>query len=189
MKKLIFLLLTIIVLSSCKQILVRLYGVKKPKIESNETVVRMLEKEKVYYDYLFRLKSINSFNIVQKQFEKANSIIITDNDLNVLVTEDSSLCHMGVRSTGKQLIRNSELILKAKRSKNLTAVFQKELNCINCKKTFDFSDKKIIVLMTYAKFLGFNDKVSDIDFINELKEENLLDKVNVVLVNMDFVEE
>ena len=189
MKKIIGIACLLFLFTSCAKLLTRLYGVKKPRVESNETVINMLEKHGIEYDYLFRLNDMKAFNKVTQALAKTNAIIIADKNLNVLVTEDSSLCHMGVRSTCKELIRNPRLILKAKKSQNLQSVFDKHLICITCKEDFDFAKRDITVVLTYAKFLGFNEKISDIDFIKELQDEKLINKANVVLINMDFVDE
>jgi len=165
----------------------KIYGVTKPKVETDKSVTEILRDKKIDYDYLFRLKNNESFNIVTRGLNSNNAILSTDSNLNLLVTEDSNLCHMGVRSTTTEIIRQNSLLAKAKRSKSMKTLFSNNLKCINCKSD-QLQLKPVVVIITYAKFLGFHEKVSDIDYLNELEKSGLRDNVSIILINMDLVD-
>ncbi len=179
--------ISIITFTSCKPLLLKFYGVKTPRIETDNSVIALLNKRNIDYDYLFRIKDNSMFNKVNQELNANNVIMTTDSNLNLIITEDTNLCHMGVRSTTTQLIKDNSLMDRAKIRKNLSPLFKQQLNCLNAKEN-QLIFKPIVVILTYAKFLGFNEKVTDIDYIQELQQQGLRDKVSIILINMDLVE-
>jgi len=93
---------------------------------------------------------------------------------------------MGVRSTTTQLIKNNSLLKNAPVGNNLRTLFKNNMNCLNCPNN-EMKLKPVAIIISYAKFLGFNRKVSDIDYIDELREKGIRDKVSIILINMDLI--
>jgi len=148
-------------------------------------VLQIIEQKGIDYDYVYRINSNDAFNTVNKALA-SNFILTIDSNYNTIVTTDTNLCHMGVRSTTTQLIKNNSLLKNAPVGNNLRTLFKNNMNCLNCPNN-EMKLKPVAIIISYAKFLGFNRKVSDIDYIDELREKGIRDKVSIILINMDLI--
>ncbi len=184
----LFLILFFLNTTSCKIMIAKWYGLKRPKPETNESITKFVSSNHIDYDYLYRVKENEDLGILYKELQSINGIQVLDSNLNLLLVADSSLCHMGVRSTAKKLIQQNELIQKAKKIKNLKSIFDNQLICISSKEqACELKNlKSIIILLGVCKYIGLNKKLSDVDFIHELQNMGIRNKVSIILVNSDL---
>lgn len=113
-----------------------------------------------------------------------------DKNFNVLSIADSNVCHMGVRSTAIQILKDSTLLRKVDIKKNVAELFEKNLVCVDGKNgVMDFAKRKdFLMVFGLSRWTGMNEKMTDVAFIEELKQKGLRDKATMVVINFDPVD-
>lgn len=187
----LFLALILILLhSSCKYLLVKSFGMKKPKEMTDSEVIDYMKEKRIDYDYLLRIRNRQDMGNVSKELDGLNVVVMLDRKFNILSIADSQVCHMGVRSTAKQILRDSTLLEKVEIRKNVKELFEKNLAILDGKNgVTDFEKgKKFLMVFGCSRWTGMNEKMTDVDFIEDLQKNGSREKVSVLVINFDPVE-
>lgn len=176
---------------SCKRLIAKAYGVKKPRPTTDSMAVHYLDHSDVDYDFVLRLNKNTGIKTLSKDYQVAsNSIVLYDDKGNELGNTNDSTCHYSLRSQITKIISaNADAIRFSKR--NIKDFLNDSTHCLSCgsmnSKLFDRPLKKYVLLFSYARFIPLRGKkLSDLDYLDELKSLGLRDRVSVILLNKDL---
>lgn len=189
MKKLLLVIILSIYVISCKMLVGKYYGLEKPKPRSDKEIIEYLNRNKVGYDYLFRPRDVNNFRKVSNSLGGANLITLIDQNMNILAIEDSTVCHMGVRNTACNMIKNPSMQKIRQNENNIEPVFDNFTTLIHQQNGHTWNgkpSKRLAVILSINMFSGLNAKMSDADFIIELQNKGLRDSVDIIVINFDL---
>lgn len=180
----------ILVTSSCQQMARKMYGIKSPKPETNESVMEYVKSHNLDFDYLIRPKSDSLFQKVIHDISggQFNGVRVFSSDGELLINTNDTSCHMTVRRKLTEAIRSGRVPKSVSSGGNIRDIVQSATICLNCdnqQPLFSQALKRYIVVLGIANFIPLKPKLSDVDYIQELKQEGLRDSVSIVLLNSD----
>lgn len=176
--------------SSCTPVLKLVYGIKKPKKESDESVVKFVQRHHLDYDYLIRPTNDSAYRHVIAAISKGqlNGIMVYSSDGDLLINTNDSTCHLGVRSQLTAAIRSGSVPKEVSGSVNIRSLIQSETVCLNRtdqSPLFSHPLKRYILIFGVAKFIPLKPKLTDVDYVQELRDAGIRDSVTVVLLSTD----
>jgi hypothetical protein len=175
--------------SGCTKLLVKIMGLKKPKPTTDQQAIQYVKDHRLDYDYLLRPKtnaeiaSINRFMKIG-----ANSIVLYDSAGNEIANTSDSNCHMNLRSQITWLLEHGGYT-PSFLSKNAREIINDSTICLNCNNGQAFFEQQLkpyILLFSLAKFIPLKQPFSDIDYVQELKQKGLRNKITIVLLEEDL---
>jgi len=174
---------------SCTPVLSLLYGVKKPRVESNESVMAFVRSHNLDYDYVIRPKNDSSFiPVIKAVSQSMNGIRVFASNGDLLIDTNDSSCHMTVRGDLTKAIKSGRVPHAVAMKTNIKSLVQSETVCLSCsdgQPLFSHRLKRYVVVFGVAKFIPIRKHVTDIDYVQELRKAGLRDSVTVVLLNTD----
>lgn len=193
MKKVILASLSVyflLFLTSCTPIMMLTFGIKKPKKESNESVMTFIKEKNLDYDYVIRPVSDSAYIPVIKAISDGhlNGIQIFASNGDLLLNTNDTNCHLRVRSSLTEAIKSGNVPHAMQKDYNISQIVQSKTVCLNCKDgkgLFSQPLKRYIVVFGVAKFIPLKEKYTDIDYVQELTKAGLRDSVTVVLLSTD----
>jgi hypothetical protein len=187
MKKILFLFLLVLYMTAgCKQIILWKYGVKKPQIETPESILAFARKQRQNPDniYLFR-DSVGFMKFVKDSLYKKScfsAIVFNDKGL-VLNYKDSSSCQWSAGSYIQELKKDTVYRIDESHKfpaliPSLVPLTGQTLFAMNAP-GYDYT-----VIFTWAKYIG---KLNERLFcINEAAKNNHNANIRVISLNVDM---
>jgi len=181
-------LLLLVALSSCSKVFMMYMGIKKPRPKTDEQVKAFVNEQHLDYDYFVRPKDDSALFRMQKKMKIGlNNIVMYDNSGNEIGNTNDSTCHYSLRSQITALLKSDNYV-KTLAPKNIKEEFDQDIRCLYCKTNaplFSQDLKQYVLFFTVSTFIPIREKLSDLDYVQELKQMGLRDKVSVVLISGD----
>ena len=179
----------IFLLSSCSSILAKSMGVKKPKPTTNAQVIQFLRDNNIDYDYVVRPNSDSALQAITRYMKTGfNSIVVYDNAGNELGNTNDSTCHLRLRSQITDMLKAGKYD-GPKGNKNIKSLIGDNTQCLNCEGSKDLFAQQLkpyIIILGSATFIPIKEKLSDLDYVQELKAQGLRDKATIVVLDADM---
>jgi hypothetical protein len=187
MKKTI-LLLSVVLLTSCKRVLMTAYGIRQPKIESNESITRFLKKANIETAEIYHVDSANSYSF-WNNIENINQPIdlkIFNGKGELLKKLEQNQC-TGIYSdqiAGMNLPGALPVIIKAENAVDVLKKFER----IDGKRPVinDFDKEGFLVCITFSNAFGKAARNNISSWTNALKKNKSADKIKILYMNMDM---
>jgi len=186
MKKTIILLLFTLTIS-CNRVALIYYGVKNPKIETIDSIKKYLEKQNISNYELVFFKNINELNNFKKEFnelkvpdayffnQKGTYVSYKKNAQECNAHVDDFIIDLKSIGTGHS---NSNI--------NLHSLNNFFVNGNNDELTMEKG--KIIVILSFAKFLGKVNNEHSFEWIKSLRKVNDDIDLKIYLLSSDFMD-
>ena len=175
--------------TSCNHILMTVTGIKDPKPKTDEEIIAYVQANHLDYDYIVRPRTDSELKVITGYMKIAfNTLVVYDNRGNEVQNTNDSTCHMKLRSQMDEMLKNapSEPGLIVKNNKMLVDNSCKCLNFSNGVLLYNQELKPYVIFFSFATYIPIKKRLTDLDYISELKEKGLRDKVSVVLLDADI---
>ncbi|WP_312422068.1 hypothetical protein [Epilithonimonas sp.] len=152
-KKLFYLYLLSLLLSSCTPILKTIYGVKNPKIESQESLQKYMNSIDMNSENILLVKNKDVYKTVLKEFQKSipEAVLFDASGNRITYKNETKDCNAGLFSTIPNLRLNDSL--KKEEGSNLKE-FSENLIDFKKNKIEDFPEADFYLFIDWAKFMG-----------------------------------
>ncbi len=183
MKSKIFIYSIILLFTSCKSVLKTFYGIKKPKIETENTLRKYLKKKDINDDNIYTV-NYSDFKKINKQIDGIPEILIFENNGKLIKYKNDNECNAKAFDFIENLSKTDSLRYDKKTTLN---------NYLN--KLRDFNGKAIkmekdnnidfYLFVFWAKYVGRLNK-DHVKIWEEQANNNKRSKIKVVKVNLDI---
>ena len=114
--------------------------------------------------------------------------MVYDNAGNEIANTNDSTCHLRLRSQITDMLKAGKYDGPKgnKNIKSLIADNTQFLNCVDSKNLFAHELKSYVVIFGAATYIPIKEKLSDLDYVQELKAQGLRDKVTVLVMDADI---
>ena len=164
-------------------------GIKDQKPKTDEEIIAYVQANHLDYDYIIRPQTDSELKVITRYMKIAfNTLVVYDNRGNEVQNTNDSTCHMKLRSQMDEMLKNapSEPGLIVKNNKMPVDNSCKCLNCSNGLPLYNQELKPYVIFFSFATYIPIKKRLTDLDYISELKEKGLRDKVSVVLLDADI---
>jgi len=186
MKKQFLIILLFTLNISCNRIALIYYGVKNPKIESINSIRKYIEKQNISNYELIFFKNINELNNFKKEFNQLkvpDAYFFNQKGTYVSYKKNAQECNAHVDDF---IIDLKNISTKHSNSKiNIHSLNKYFVNTNNDKITL--KKGKIIVILSFAKFLGKVNNEHSFEWIKSLKKVNGDIDLKIYLLSSDFM--
>jgi len=113
---------------------------------------------------------------------------VYDDAGNELGNTNDSTCHLRLRSQITDMLKAGKYD-GPKGNKNIKSLIGDNTQCLNCEGSKDLFAQQLkpyIIILGSATFIPIKEKLSDLDYIQELKAQGLRDKATIVLLDADM---
>ena len=174
-----------LVLNSCQTIMLKYYGASDPKLETNATIEKYLDKKKIPSNSFYKVKNFNSFIAISNNIMIPNGFFYNKNGFFVDYNQTPKMCNANV---SKFILDLKNINQEEKGTKNIKQIMK--YLCDKNGNSIEFEDGyDVYILITWAKFVGKLNDEKAFDWFNIIKKTNFEDlKVKYYLVNVDFQE-
>ena len=164
-------------------------GIKDQKPKTDEEIIAYVQANHLDYDYIIRPQTDSELKVITRYMKIAfNTLVVYDNRGNEVQNTNDSTCHMKLRSQMDEMLKNapSEPGLIVKNNKMLVDNSCKCLNFSNGVLLYNQELKPYVIFFSFATYIPIKKRLTDLDYISELKEKGLSDKVSVALLDADI---
>jgi hypothetical protein len=180
--KLLILLGITIFSSSCTKIYLVINGIKDPKVETKESIVKKCNHYNKSYSSLLCIPadtaSLRNLLKICKGFPRD---IIFNRNGQLIIPEDTSFCAGKAMTFALKLDTNGEYKVNPKTT---LSDIRKNVTVLGNKVSFEASDFDFTMVIFWANFLGVGNK-NIFKIMEEMTAKSQL-KLNFILVNMDI---
>ncbi|MEP7264301.1 MAG: hypothetical protein ABI772_07385 [Bacteroidota bacterium] len=188
MKKLILLCITAITLTSCKKTLLIVAGVRQPRIESDKSITRFLEKAGVSSNDVYHVDSSSSYT-----FWQDSTIVGRMPDLLIFNGKGELLRRLGKdECTGVYTDQLAIMDLPGApvaiiNTQSLASVLENYRRLDGMKTTIqDFGPDSFVACISYTDALGSVARDNIKGWTASLKKNKSADKIKILYMNMDM---
>lgn len=178
--------LSLLILTSCTSIAKKIYGIKNPKIETKEAVIKYANSINMNSQNIVFLKDKNKYNLILAEFQKSipEAVLFDANGNRITYKKSSQDCNAGLFATIPELTSNSKLEIQ--KGVNLNE-FTENLIDFNNNKIENLPKADFYLFVDWAKFMGKLNK-DHVKVWEELAQKNKNVKIAFYKVNMDFLD-
>lgn len=181
----VLIILFSITLSSCQTIAKKMYGIKKPQVETVESVEEYLSSINLQSDNNFYCKNFVTYKTVLKEFENSlpEAVLFNSEGKKLIYKKNNQDCNAGLFETIPGLTINSKLQLVD--SINIST-FIAYLVDRNDSSIIAFPKADYHLFINWAKYMGKLNK-DHVKVWEELANKNQNSKIKVYKINMDIM--
>lgn len=180
-----YILLLVILLSSCTKIILYSYGVRNPKVENKKTILGYLESNKLSTEDNYCLKDTSSLNKFYLSKIGTPEIRFYDNNGYLMLYRDDKKCNGQNDSLISFL--NPKNVIKID-STNSLSTYLLELKKLDGQdiNLNEFKNHDYYLIIYWAKWIGKTNKTKIEDWENSLAKKNNL-KIKTIKVSTDYM--
>lgn len=171
------------VFASCKPVAKALYGIKKPRVETDESIQHYLRKKDVESNNLYVFKDIKSFAYASEMglLSIPDAMFFNSKKQFVPYRESSSSCNANVDKFLVDLHKINEMAADTTKSfADLTSM----LRPLTGRRS---ADPKVLVVITWTTYAGRLNKEKAFEWVNLIKTaQGKGVDVDYVMLNCDF---
>lgn len=187
MRKILFIIVSALLFISCKTVLLKVKGIKDPKLETYATTKSYLFKKDMDSSRVLYYKDVNSFEAAIKKnyFQVPNAFFFDKNGNFVDYRKTTTDCNAKIDG----FIQDLNTFNEAKKDSTKTMAELKRFLVGSNKNLLNEKNADITVFITWAKFVGSLNKEKAFDWVQLLEEAKQKGiNVNYYLLNCDFQE-